>query len=400
MALRFCDIWSALDQCDISCRKRTQSNYLLVQCSCQALMTHSGRGDGEKKSGGSGFSSASPGQLQIVDQSGTLTNGQSLPISGIRSRFSGSRPTRSEDYPQARQTDPASGCPSKAVKSPHLRNKSQQPPESRNKDLPPRRSFVSIRHPPRAPTLTSHRLQSVGQFDRGGLPTRKQTQKLSSSASGAQAYPAGEADLGRTPPSLPTHGATVESIPTIVSPPDRFPISTLSQSPPSLRRPSANWAERPRSVAISSRASFRAGPAKTSSTGHSYGHQAPAGGSTGVGLLTSRPSSLTAGGPSASLPNPSVRKIRLGIEMEILLAAKSEEYARPMVDDFVKRFAQHYNSQVSKVHPGMVEYFMSDKEENNYRKWSVVEEATICTQDSPCEALPGGLMPEFGPGSM
>lgn len=86
--------------------------------------------------------------------------------------------------------------------------------------------------------------------------------------------------------------------------------------------------------------------------------------------------------------------------MEILLAAKSEEYARPMVDDFVKRFAQHYNSQVSKVHPGMVEYFMSDKEENNYRKWSVVEEATICTQDSPCEALPGGLMPEFGPGSM
>ena len=388
-----------LDQCDVCCRWRT-SPTSSTECSRRVSMTPFGRGDRRKKSGGSGSASASSGRLQIVDRQGIwTTEHSSAHVSGSGSESSNSPPIRSKDHPQARLTDSDSVCPSTAKKSPRLRTKRQQPSESRSTDSPPRRNFVSTGDLPRASPFTSRGSQSVRQSDRGSLPIREGAQDPSTRVCGGHAQPADEADLRRTLPLLPTLGSPVGSIPIVVQTPVYPPISSSSQPSLPLRRPTTNLADKPGSLASSSRGSFHSGPSRTSSTGQSYGHQALIDHSTGLSCGPQLNVGRSTSWPFARLPRPPVRKIRLGIEMEFLLAARSEEYERPYVDDFVELLAQNYNSQISKIHPEMVEYFMSDREENDYRKWSVVEEWTIGTQDSPCKSPPGGMMPELGAGS-
>jgi hypothetical protein len=362
-------------------------------------MASFGCGDDTKTIEGSGSASTSSDRWQTGHRQGTLTAGQRPPeISGSRGKSLSSRPIPRKDSPEARPIGSASVRPAPAGESSKLGKKRQQPFGSRDSDSPPLRGVFHLGHLNRASVCGSHGQQTIRSSGGGTLSVRTPAQDLWTGVSGAHAQSAGEAGPGQTPHTVVTRGSTIRFVPTVGPDAGLLPIPIPPQRPLTLLGPSTSSSRLPRPAAGSSTGRSPSRAAAGSSKDRRSEIQPAADVSTGLirvpdrgmGPLRMPPSSVAAERPSASLPDRASRKIRLGIEMEFLLAAKTEKHDRPSVDEFVGLFAQNYNAQVAEIHPGMVGYLMSGEEEHNYTEWSMVQEWTIVTQDSPCEPLPTG----------
>lgn len=81
------------------------------------------------------------------------------------------------------------------------------------------------------------------------------------------------------------------------------------------------------------------------------------------------------------------RAIKIGIETEFYLAARSTKHFNHMIDDFAMTIAVNHNKQVQAPRPRMREGLRPYNYIGPYTEWCLVEEGSVGSEKSPCRPM-------------
>lgn len=126
------------------------------------------------------------------------------------------------------------------------------------------------------------------------------------------------------------------------------------------------------------------GVTKDSSLPHKVGSTVEGSSSARAAAPVAGPSTVAGHGTASQSREPT---IRIGIEMEFLLAARKSEQRRFEREEFVKELAAKYNSTVDSRHPRMQPNLMQPQEFHDFRSWSFVLDHSNLTSQEPCKLL-------------
>lgn len=105
------------------------------------------------------------------------------------------------------------------------------------------------------------------------------------------------------------------------------------------------------------------------------------------------PSQRSTSAGSSTSPED-IRSMRVGIETEFVLTARSSDHVADSREDFVAMLASNHNREVDSTNPRMHHSLVEHYLKQDYAMWNMVTEPTIEEKiEPPCEQVPFSLIP-------
>lgn len=223
-------------------------------------------------------------------------------------------------------------------------------------------------------TITDTQSRAVAELSRRARPSTSPSPEDRAAAGPSRPIGTSIAPLRQSESSLRV--STVERSPP--SPVPRYLMAATSRSPPDhLTRGPRNTGNYPGSP-IAADHSHAAGP--SSGAG-------PAGRTPSSSAGPSRPGPSSAAGPSRGQPLSTSREVRLGLEAEFYLAAKTPDHNSSDLKEFVKILAANHNAAINFQHQRMHDNLQAPTDDHEFKTWGMVFEGSIAQFRPPCKLL-------------